>query len=146
MRRVAEFLSPAWLAELDVVARSSAELAAVGREQPLVVEQRVTGAPAGDATYHLVCGPDGARIEPGPAARPDLVITTDYRTAWSWHRGTGNVQHALAEGGAKIGGDLIRLRAHAPQLAAIGDVFAALRGTTSHAEPLAHQPDLEQGE
>ena len=148
---MAEFLSPAWLTELDAIARRSRALVALGQEHTLGVEQRVTGTPSGDVAYHLVVDAEGARIGPGATPHPDLVITMNYPTARLLHQGASNMQRALAEGGAKISGDLVRLRDHAALLTMLGDVFAEVRTTTTFAEamsgphPAAEQANFEPG-
>lgn len=106
-----EFLTPAWLAEFDAMLRADAS---VRSEQPVVVEQVVTGVPHGDdVQYRLVLDSSGARLDAG--AEPVTVrLTTDYQTAAAIARGEENAQSALAAGRMRLGGrveDLVRVAA-----------------------------------
>jgi hypothetical protein len=130
---VAEFLTSEWLTELDGAARTSPALAALGRSGGFVVEQQVRGAPSGDVSYHLAVDASGAQVRPGPAASPVVVVLTDYTTAVELHRGTTNLQRALASGGAQVRGEPRRLLAHADALGVLDDVFAAVRAATTYA-------------
>lgn len=130
---MAEFLSPAWIEELDTAARASDALGAFGGQ--LVVEQRVTDAPGGEIRYHVVLAADGARVHAGGAELPDLVITADYETACAIHDGRENAQRALAAGRMDVRGDLGHVREHSDALAALDDLFAQVRARTRHGNP-----------
>jgi hypothetical protein len=124
---VAEFLSDAWIAELDRAARASPELATAPDATPVVVEQRVRCADDSEVAYHLVFGARGARVHPGPAVAPDLILHTDEETARGLARGTLNAQQAAVAGRLKLQGHAERLRDAGELLRAAGDVFRSVR-------------------
>jgi hypothetical protein len=132
---VTEFLSSAWIADLDAVARASDRLAAIGRESPFVVEQEVSGGPSGNVSYHVVMDSEGGRVTMGPADTADVVLLTDYETALAIHRGETNAQRAIARGRVKLRGDIRQLLRRADALKAIDDVFAAVRADTTASSP-----------
>jgi SCP-2 sterol transfer family len=127
---VSEFLTPAWIAELDAAIRAPDALTTVD-DQSFVVEQRVSDAPAGEACYHLVLDGAESRATDGAAPAPNLVILTDYATAVALLRGTTNAQHAIADGRMKVSGDLHAAARRIEALAGLDDVFAAVRATTT---------------
>ena len=128
---MATFLSSAWLQELDVAARASDSLAALGSDGRLVIEQRVDGARSGDVVYHFVIDTDGARVVAGTAEHPALTVTADYATAVALHTGRLNAQQALASGSLTLGGDLNEVLRRADALQALDDVFTAVRASTT---------------
>jgi putative sterol carrier protein len=130
---VAEFLSEAWIAELDDAARAAPALAAVGAERPLVVEQRVRHGDD-EVVYSLCFDASGARVVPGPATSPDVVILTDDATARALQHGTINAQQAAVTGRLKLRGDVEHLRSAGDALRAVGDVFREVRATTTRAD------------
>ena len=125
---MAEFLSPEWIAELDVALRA-AENADDG---PLTLEQVVSDVPRrGVVRYRLVLSHGAAVVSESNDARVDVRLTTDYETAVAIARGDANAQVALAFGRLRIGGDSDALVRHADQLARLADVNAQLRRTTT---------------
>jgi hypothetical protein len=128
---VAEFLTVAWLEELDTVARASAELAELGRSARLVIEQRVTGTPHGEVAYHVIIDEQGARVVAGRAPAPQITMETDFATASAIHRGDVNAQRALNAGLLKVGGEAAVLIGRGDALGALTDVFASVRGSTT---------------
>jgi hypothetical protein len=125
---MSEFLSPAWIEELDATARASAALTAF--TDRLVIEQHVTGVPGGDVRYHVVLGDGTARVRAGAAADPDVVIVTDQPTARAIHDGSENAQGALASGRMDVRGDLEKVREYSDALASLPDLFAPMRAAT----------------
>lgn len=131
---MAEFLSPAWITELD---RSLQALSATapdveGDDTPFVVEQRITVDDHVAHVHHIVASGGGFHAVAGAAADPDLVLTTDLPTAVAIQRGIVNAQDALAGGHLRLGGDLDRLRARTALFARLDDVFSALREHTTY--------------
>jgi putative sterol carrier protein len=126
---VAEFLSPAWIAELD---RALGALELSSGSAPFVIEQRITLPDGSTHVHHVIAGDGRFRAAPGPAAASDLVLTTDLETAIAIQRGAVNAQFALAAGHLRLGGDLDRLRAHADLFGTLDDVFAEVRASTSY--------------
>lgn len=130
---MAEFLSPAWVAELDATLRRSPLRA--DDADALVYELEARGADGRVHSHHVTIGPDGARAVEGPAAHPDLVLVTDEETAFALHRNDSNAQAAIASGRLRIRGDLAAFSRHSAALAALGDLFASLRDTTTRSTP-----------
>lgn len=135
------YLSPAWVAALDHAARADAALAEATRDVALVVEQRVTGGPQGDVTYHLAFDHGAVSVGAGPADRGDAAagatadapvvrFTLDHETAVDIARGVGSAQRAFMAGTLQVGGDLRVLLDHQLVLSALHDVFAAVRDQT----------------
>jgi hypothetical protein len=124
---MAVFLSSEWIAELDAaVAASSLPPATQG--QRITIEQRITDTPtASEVTFHLVIAADGAHVAEGPAAAPDVTVTTDYETARALHEGRTTALHALISGRYKIRGRLTSLRL----LSELDDTFVAVRRRTT---------------
>jgi hypothetical protein len=132
---VPEFLSPAWLHELDTAVRASPELSAL---KPIRIEQVVSGVPhQGEVRYRIVVDDGGARVhvdgERDQAA--DVRLTTDYATAVAIAAGKENAQSALADGRLRLGGQVDLLVRRAPAFAALGDATAALRAVTTFPPP-----------
>ena len=132
-----EFLSPAWIAELDSALRVLAATETTS-ETSLVIEQRVTRPGAEPHIHHVVVSNGGFRALGGPAHAPDLVLTTDLPTAVAIQRGAVNAQLALAAGHLRLGGDLDRLRVNAGLFTKLDDVFTTLRDRTTY--PSGHGP------
>lgn len=136
------YLSPAWIEALDRAARADVALADATREVALVVEQRVTGGPLGDVTYHVVFEHGTVSVGAGPAGggaggggaeadgAPVVRFTLDHETAVDIARGVGSAQRAFMAGTLQVGGDLRVLLDHQLVLSALHDVFAAVRDQT----------------
>lgn len=122
----AGFLSPAWIARLDELARSSPELADAAA-RTVVIEQRVVDDHGDAVVYHLVLGPGPARVRPGAAAHPDVTVLADADAARRIHSGSANAQQCLADGTLRLRGNPEVLTREVAVLARVGDLFAALR-------------------
>ena len=130
-----EFLSEAWLRELDAALRAAPQLSALG---PIEIEQTVSGVPRrGDVRYRLVIDEGGARVGTvDESERPaDVRLTTEYSTAVAIAAGKENAQSALADGRLRLGGNVDLLVRRASAFAALGDVTAAVRGVTTFPSP-----------
>jgi hypothetical protein len=123
---MAEFLSAAWLAHLNDLARGAADLADAA-ETRLVIEQQVLRHDGDTTVYHLVLGPGPARVEPGPADHADLILVATEVAARGIHDGATNAQSCLADGTLRLRGNPEVLTRHAAVLERIGDVFADAR-------------------
>ena len=132
--RMAEFLSPEWIAQLDRAARASAAVRAATAELSATVQQIVPDAPSGAVQYHVTIDHGDVRVHVGPAAAPDLTLLVDYEIARAINDGTATAQHALASGRLKITGGVAALAGHESALAAIGDIFGAVRAQTTYAD------------
>ena len=86
----------------------------------------------GEVRFHLVFSDDEVRVQPGTADRAEVLLTSEYATAAALARGETNAQQALAAGRLRIGGDVDALVRRAGALAALADVFAAVRATTTY--------------
>jgi len=129
---MAEFLSAAWIADLDAAARADAGLVA---DPPLVVEQVVHDPVAGEVRYRVRIGPDGASVRTDAATEaagpPDLALVTDRATARELHEGRLRAQDALARGSLKVRGRPEVLGGQAELLARLDAAFAAVRAGTT---------------
>ena len=127
---MAEFLSAAWIAELDAAARAADDLVV---DPPFVVEQVVRDTAAGEVRYRVRIGPDGASVDAvtDPSDPPDLALVTDWETAAELHRGRLRAQDALARGSLKVRGRPEVLAGRAELLGRLDAVFAPVRGGTT---------------
>jgi hypothetical protein len=119
---MAEFLSDAWVAELDAAARAAGGLRA---DPELVIEQVVRRGDGTDAGYQVRFGPDGASVTAPGAASADVVLVTDVDTAWAVHRGTLRAQDAFARGTLKV-------RGRPEALIGRAELFAAFERAVGH--------------
>jgi len=137
VRLVAEFLSDEWIRALGAAARA-AYAARDADAEVLVVEPVVRDVPGrGEIRYRVTCDTTVRDVTgPSPHDAPaDVRLETDYPTAAALARGEVNAQHALADGRLTVSGDVARLAGHASAIAKLGDLFAALRATTSFPAP-----------
>ena len=78
--------------------------------------------------FQAVFADGSTRFAVGSPSEPDLLVRLDALFAARIRSGDANVQEASAAGALKVRGDLEGLVvARAAALAAVGDVFAALR-------------------
>ena len=127
---MAEFLSAAWIAELDAAARAAADVVA---DPPFVVEQVVRDTGAGEVRYRVRVGPEGASVHVvSDRSHPaDLTLVTDRETAGELQRGRLRAQDALARGSLKVRGRPEVLAGRAELLARLDAVFAQVRAGTT---------------
>jgi hypothetical protein len=132
---LAEYLSDDWIAALD---RAFSAAEGVGALGPLSVEQVVTDVPGrGDVRYRMCVDGTGAHVRAGRDDDPsaDIRLTTDYATAVAIAQGAQNAQIALAHGRLRIGGNLESIAPYGRTLAALEDVAAEVRDTTTFGAP-----------
>ena len=127
---MAEFLSAAWIAELDAAARAATHIAL---DRSLVVEQVVRDAGGHDVRYQVGIGPEGARVTAGAPAPADLTLVTDPVTARALHEGSLRAQDALASGALKVRGRPEVLAGHTDLFAHLDRAFAPVRARTTFA-------------
>ena len=130
---MAEFLSDEWIAALALACGGEPGTAEHGAE-PLVVEPVVVGTPErGEVRYRLSFDDASCAVTEAHVGAPaaDVCLETDYATAVALARGEMNAQAALAAGRLRVSGDVARLAAHAAALSRLGDVFAAVRTSTT---------------
>jgi putative sterol carrier protein len=120
---VVKFLSDEWVRELD---RSSPRSATCRPE----LVGLVLGYQVDDFEYHLEFTDAGVRAHLGAAGDPTVTFRCDRATATTIAQGESSAQRAFMSGKLRIGGDASALlRAHGA-IAALGDVFAAIRPDT----------------
>ena len=129
---MAEFLSVAWIAELDAVARTVPP--GDGPAERLVVQQEVAGS-RGVATYQFHVSADELRVLAGAPTAADVVLATDLATAVALGRGSVRAQDALAAGRLKVRGRPEALGASAGRLAQLDAALAPVRAVTTFPEP-----------
>jgi putative sterol carrier protein len=123
------FLSPEWIAALDVAAGEAAVPAGVR----LTIQQVVTDDEGGGGVrYHLVLDGGRIRVHPGEAERADLTLVQTREVAAAFSRGELNAQQALEAGRLKLRGDIGHLAREGKALTAVADVFAAVRVATTY--------------
>jgi hypothetical protein len=125
---MAEFLSDAWIAELDAAVRATDDLAV---DPPLVLEQVVSRDDGTNAMYQVRFGPDGASVSGAHSAPADVVLVTDADTAWALHQGTLRAQDAFARGALKLRGRPELLTGRADVFAAFERAVASVRAGTT---------------
>ena len=128
IRRMAEFLSAAWIAELDAAARGAADLVV---DAPLVVEQVVDDGAGVTVRYQVRIGPAGASVSGDTGAPADVVLVTDRATAWAMHGGRLRAQDAFARGALKVRGRPELLAGRAELFARLDRAFAPVRAGTT---------------
>jgi hypothetical protein len=126
---MSEFLTSAWIAELDTSARRVALPPELGS---LTVEQSVRGGPHGDVRYHLAISRSSIRVVEGAADDADVRFLVDYETAVALHRGELTLQEAISSGRCRLHGPLQRLRGREALLRGLDDVFATVRAATTY--------------
>lgn len=124
---MAEFLSDAWIAELDRVGRETQVAPALR----LAVQQVVLDDRGRETAYVVRVGGGHVAVEPGRSDDVDITITQDRATAAEIARGELSAQTAFMSGRLRLGGDLREVIDRATELAAIADIFASARATTA---------------
>jgi hypothetical protein len=126
---MAEFLTPAWIADLDAAGRG----ATVSDDVRVVVQQIVLDDDGGDGEVaYAVRVADGCvRVEPGRAADAVVTFTQLRSVAAAIARGERSAQSAFLAGDLRVGGDLAAVLEGSRALAALADVFAPARATTT---------------
>jgi putative sterol carrier protein len=120
------FLTDAWVAALDDAA------AAFSPAPPIdaALEGLVVGYAVGDFAYHLVFSTDAVQARSGAHDAATVTFRCDRATATAIARGEASAQRAFMAGNLRIGGDASALlRAHGA-IAALPDLFAAVRDRT----------------
>jgi hypothetical protein len=125
---VVTFLTDAWVDALDAAARAHpAPAPAADALHDLVIGYDVDGF-----AYHLVFGIDGVRARRGVAPDATVTFRCDRATAAEIARGESNAQRAFMAGRLRIGGDASALLRVHSAIAALPDLFAAVRPDTDY--------------
>lgn len=121
-----EFLSAAWMSELQDAARS----ATVPEDLYLVVQQVVLDERGQEVAYAIRVADGRVAVEPGRVADAEVTFTQDRATAADIASGALSAQAAFIDGRLRVGGDLTSLLERARELVAIDDLFAPVRAAT----------------
>lgn len=124
---MAEFLSDAWIADLDAAARTVSPDA----DLQLVIQEVVLGDGGPDAAYVIRIADGRVTVTTGRTDDADLTLTQDRATASEIARGELSAQVAFMAGRLRAGGDLRAVMERSSALAALGDVFASVRAATT---------------
>ena len=130
---MAAYLSPAWFDDVNATASADGGLATATAGAHVVLQQVVTGGPAGDVRYWV--GVDDGAVEAGAgdAARPDAVVTQSYDTAVAVSRGELTVEEAILAGRARLSGDIGLLVRHQAALLGVAAALGPVRDRTTYA-------------
>ena len=120
------FLTEEWL---DAMNEAAAGVAAPD-DVTFAVGQEVAGTPSGDVAYRMDVAGGALRLTWGTTDGADITLLQDYPTAVALARGELAAQQAVAEGRLKLRGDVGALLRNGPSLAAVADVFRAVRDRT----------------
>ena len=124
---MAKFLSDAWLVSLD----AAASKARVPSDLRLVIQQIVSQDGGADRAFAIRISDGTVSVEAGRAADADVSFTQDSATAAAIAQGELSAQAAFLAGRLRVGGDLREVMGRGRELAAIDDVFASARATTT---------------
>ncbi|HJR24693.1 MAG TPA: SCP2 sterol-binding domain-containing protein [Acidimicrobiales bacterium] len=124
---MAEFLSEAWIAELDAVGRA----AEVPGDLRVVVQQVVVDDDGSEVAYAVRIADGAVRVEPGRVPDADVRFTQPRDVAAAIARGELSAQTAFLAGDLRVGGDLAAVREGSRALAALSDVFGPARAATT---------------
>ncbi len=129
------FLSPEWVAALDHAVAADRPLREATADLDLVVEQVVEPVAGGEpVVFHVVFDHGTVRVAAGPAASPTVRFTQDEATARAVASGADSAQRAFMTGRLRLGGDLRAVLENQGAIAALADVFAAVRAETDLGE------------
>lgn len=127
-----DFLSPEWIAALDVAVSNDERLRAATTGVQITVQQTVTGTPDGDVCWHVVVDDGSVRVLPGSDDDPDVTFTQDDATARAIGTSALSAQAAFMLGKLRIGGDVARLIEHRKAFDDLEDLFDDVRATTAY--------------
>jgi hypothetical protein len=124
---VARFLTPEWLEEMQRVA----DEVDVPVETAIVVAHEVTGTPDGDVCFRFAAADGRLTLTWATTADAQITLLDDYATAVAMATGVLPAQQAVAEGRLKLRGDVGALVRNGAAMAALGDLFRAVRARTT---------------
>lgn len=122
------FLTAEWLGELQ----RAAATAAVPADADIVVAHEVSGTPSGDVCFRFTAAGGRVELEWGTTDGAQVTLIEDYGTAVAIARGELTAQQAVAEGRLKLRGDVGALVRNSAATTALGDLFRAVRATTTY--------------
>ena len=124
---MAEFLTDAWIAELDAAGRA----ASVPGDLRVVVQQVVVGDDGSEVAYAVRIADGHVRVTPGRAADADVTFTQARAVAAAIAQGALSAQAAFLAGDLRVGGDLAAVLDGTRALGAVADVFGTARAATT---------------
>jgi hypothetical protein len=124
---VAEFLSPAWIEELDQAGIT------VDGGPAFRLDQIVTGAPGGDVRYRVTIADGSLRVGLVDLDAPDAdaTLTTSFATAVELATGRRDASDVFAAGLVRFRGDLEMLQAATSTLTAVAAGLVSVRSRTT---------------
>lgn len=129
---MAAYLSPAWFDDVNATARADASLHTTTAGANVVLQQVVTGGPAGEVRYWVRVDDGVVEAGPGDATKPDAVVTQSYDTAAAVSRGELTVEDAILGGRARLRGDIGRLVHHQGALLGVAAALGPVRDRTTY--------------
>ena len=123
---MAQFLSDAWLSELDAAART----ANPPSDMSLVIQQVVVGDPEPEVAYALRIRDGAMSVAVGRVEDADVTFTQDRDTARSIAEGSLSAQAAFMSGKLRMGGDLRDVLERSTGVVDLDDLFASVRAST----------------
>jgi hypothetical protein len=124
---VARFLTREWLEEMQRVA----DKVDVPLDAAIVVAHEVTGTPDGDVSFRFAAADGRLTLTWATTADAQITLLEDYATAVAMATGELPAQQAVAEGRLKLRGDVGALVRNGAAMAALGDLFRAVRAGTT---------------
>lgn len=130
---MAEYLTPAWFAEVNAAAAATARSPeGTVDDAAVTVQQVVTGAPGGEVRYWVRVDEGGLRAGLGVADGADATVTEAYETAVAVTRGELGVETAFLAGRIRVEGDGAALLHHRQVLGQVLDALAAVHARTTY--------------
>jgi putative sterol carrier protein len=129
---VARFLTPAWFDEInaaDVLVESPADL---------VIEQHITGGPAGNVRYQVTSTSGRLHAErlsepmSGKGRPSDVLLRMDYETAVALATGALTAHDAFLAGRVRVSGDPVRIQQAAGTMPVVTGALTAVREHTTY--------------
>ena len=124
---MADFLSDAWIADLDAAGRASQ----VADELRVVVQQVVVDEDGTEVAYVVRVAEGTVRVEAGRAPDADVTFTQPRGVAAAIAQGALSAQAAFLAGDLRVGGDLAAVLEGSRALGALADVFEPARAATT---------------
>lgn len=129
---MAQFLSIAWIDELNRAAAWCEPLAGAAAGVRLTLQQVVTRPGEPEAAYAVVVGDGRVQLVAGRAESPDVVLCEDYATATALSRGELSAQAALMAGRIRVRGNVAALVRGQQALAVAQACFDGVRPHTTY--------------
>jgi putative sterol carrier protein len=123
------YLTPEWI---DAMASAAGDLEGPVAAR-LTVQQRVTGGPDGDVSYHVVVDHGKVAVRSGEAVAPDVTFEQDHETAVAVARGDLAAQAAFMSGRLRVQGDVQRLIDEKDALTGLDRALRDVRASTEYA-------------